>query len=76
MQINFFLPMTLNKKKIDGKLVPNEVLSKIRGYDGTMDDEAIKVKIDDDLQKEGVKYFGGKRKTKKNKNSKRKTRKH
>lgn len=67
---------TLNKKKIDGKLVPNEVLSKIRGYDGTMDDEAIKVKIDDDLQKEGVKYFGGKRKTKKNKNSKRKTRKH
>ena len=51
-------------------------MSKIRGYDGTMDDEAIKVKIDDDLQKEGVKYFGGKRKTKKNKNSKRKTRKH
>jgi len=67
----------LNEKKGDKKLLSSEMLRKIRGYDGTIDDEAIKVKRDDDLQKEiAFKNFGGKRKTKKNKNSKRKTRKH
>ena len=67
----------LNEKKVDKKFVPYEIMKKIRGYDGTIDDEAIKVKRDDDLQKEiAFKNFGGKRKTKKNKNSKRKTRKH
>jgi hypothetical protein len=67
----------LNEKQVDKKFVPSEIMKKIRGYDGTIDDEAIKVKRDDDLQKEiAFKNFGGKRKTKKNKNSKRKTRKH
>ncbi len=66
----------LNEKKVNGKLLSPKMLRKIREFDGTIDDEAIKVKRDDDLQKEGAKYFGGKRKTKKNKNSKRKTRKH
>ena len=67
----------LNEKQVDKKFVPSEIMKKIRGYDGTIDDEAINVKGDDDLQKEiAFKNFGGKRKTKKNKNSKRKTRKH
>ena len=66
----------LNEKQVDKKFVPSEIMKKIRGYDGTIDDEAINVKGDDDLQKEiAFKNFGGKRKTKKNKNSKRKTRK-
>ena len=67
----------LNEKQVDKKFVPSEIMKKIRGYDGTIDDEAINVKGDDDLQKEiAFKNFGGKRKTKKNKNLKRKTRKH
>ena len=67
----------LNEKKVNGKLLSPKMLRKIREFDGTIDDEAIKVKRDDDLQKEiAFKNFGGKRKTKKNKNSKRKTRKH
>ena len=61
----------VNKKKIDGKVLPNEILSKIRGFAG-FDDEAIRIEQDDKLQKEiAFKNFGGKRKTKK-----RKTRKH
>ena len=67
----------LNEKKVNGKLLSPKMLRKIREFDGTIDDEAIKVKRDDELQKEiAFKNFGGKRKTKKNKNSKRKTRKH
>ena len=61
----------LNKKKMDGKVLPNEILSKIRGFAG-FDDQDIRNEQDDKLQKEiAFKNFGGKRKTKK-----RKTRKH
>ena len=61
----------LNEKKVGKKLLPSEIMRKIREYDGRIDDEAIKVKRDDDLQKEiAFKNFGGKRKTRKNKNKK------
>ena len=66
----------VNKKKIDGKVLPNEILSKIRGFAG-FDDEDIRNEQDDKLQKEiAFKNFGGKRKTNKRKTRRRKTRKH
>jgi len=60
---------TMNKIKADGKLLPAEILDKIREYDDT--DKAEKIKVNRTKGKKG-----GKRKTKKKKNSKRKTRKH
>ena len=52
--------MTLNEKKVDGKLLPHDVLRLFREYEGTVNHEEIMTKRDDELQLEGSKYFGGK----------------
>lgn len=52
--------MTLNEKKVDGKLLPHDVLRLFREYEGTVNHKEIMTKRDDDLQLEGSKYFGGK----------------